>query len=168
VVKLGSPPLKFEIINVNVPDGSNVIIGRSHFIKSVEDIYEALVTSSISIKFGLAFVEASGKRLIRRDGNDEELISMAVDAAKSIGAGHTFVIYLRNGWPINVLNALKNVQEVVTLYVATANPVQVIVAETEQGRAILGVVDGFVPIGVEGKDDEIERIEFLKKIGYKR
>ncbi|MGC8996621.1 MAG: adenosine-specific kinase [Fervidicoccaceae archaeon] len=160
--------LKLEVIDINIPQSANVIIGRSHFIKSVEDIYEALVTSSTSIKFGLAFNEASGKRLIRYDGNDEELISFAVEAARTIGAGHVFVIYLRNAWPINVLNALKSVQEVVSLYVATSNPVQLIIAETNQGRTILGAVDGFTPLGVESEEDVKERKELLRKIGYKR
>ncbi len=159
---------KIDVVNIPVPEGTNVIVGATHFIKSVEDIYEALITSSTCIKFGLAFLEASGKRLIRYDGNDEELIKLAVEAAKRIGAGHTFVVYLRNAWPINVLNRLKNVQEVVTLYAATANPLQVIVAETDQGRGVLGVVDGFTPLGVESDDDKKERREFLRKIGYKR
>ena len=160
--------LKLEVIRVEVPEGTNVIIGQSHFIKSVEDLYEALVTSMPNIKFGLAFCEASGDRLVRYDGNDDELIKLAVDAAKSIGAGHTFVIYLKNAWPINVLNAIKSVQEVVALFCATANPVQVIVAETDQGRALLGVVDGFKPVGVEDEEKRKERIEFLRRIGYKR
>ncbi len=160
--------LKLEVIRVEVPEGTNVIIGQSHFIKSVEDLYETLVTSMPNIKFGLAFCEASGDRLVRYDGNDDELIKLAVDAAKSISAGHTFVIYLKNAWPINVLNAIKSVQEVVTLFCATANPVQVIVAETDQGRALLGVVDGFKPVGVEDEEKRKERIEFLRRIGYKR
>ena len=159
---------KIDVVNIPVPEGTNVIVGATHFIKSVEDIYEALITSSTCIKFGLAFLEASGKRLIRYDGNDEELIKLAVEAAKRIGAGHTFVVYLRNAWPINVLNRLKQVQEVVTLYAATANPLQVIVAETDQGRGVLGVVDGFTPLGVESDEDRRERHEFLRKIGYKR
>ncbi|MEM0021038.1 MAG: adenosine-specific kinase [Fervidicoccaceae archaeon] len=164
----GGESPRLEVVTIEIPEGANIIVGRSHFIKSVEDIYEALVTSSTSIKFGLAFNEASGKRLIRYDGNDKELIDAAVSAAKRIGAGHIFVIFLKNAWPINVLNALKNVQEVVNLYVATSNPVQIIVAETNQGRAVLGAVDGYVPVGIEQKEDVEERIEFLKKIGYKR
>lgn len=169
MIALGSSSqLKIEVVDIRIPQSANVIIGRSHFIKSVEDIYEALVTSSTAIKFGLAFNEASGKRLIRYDGNDEELISAAIEAAKAIGAGHVFVVYLRDAWPINVLNALKNIQEVVTLYVATSNPVQLIIAETNQGRAVLGAVDGFTPLGVESKEDVEERKNFLRKIGYKR
>jgi len=163
-----SPSLRFEIVQLKIPESSNVIVGRSHFIKSVEDIYEALVTSSTSIRFGLAFNEASGKRLIRYDGNDEELEKAAIESARAIGAGHVFVVYLKNAWPINVLNALKSVHEVVTIYVATSNPVQIIVAETDQGRTVIGAVDGFTPLGVESEEDKEERIEFLKKIGYKR
>lgn len=160
--------VKLYVVDIPIPEGTNVIIGQSHFIKSVEDIYECLVNSVPNIRFGLAFVEASGKRLIRYDGNDEELVKMAIEAAKKIGAGHTFVIYLKNAWPINVLNALKHVPEVVRIFAATANPLQVIVAETNQGRAILGVVDGFTPLGVESDEDKKERHEFLRKIGYKR
>jgi len=159
---------KLDVVDIPVPEGTNVIIGATHFIKSVEDIYEALITSSTCIKFGLAFLEASGKRLIRYDGNDDELIKLAIEAAKKIGAGHTFVIYLREAWPINVLNRLKNVQEVITLYAATANPLQIVVAETNQGRGVLGVVDGFTPLGVETDEDRRERHEFLRRIGYKR
>ncbi len=160
--------VRFSVVRVPLPSGCNVIIGRSHFIKTVEDIYEALVTSVPGIRFGLAFNEASGKRLIRWDGNDEELVEAAINAAKAIGAGHIFVLYIRNAWPINILNALKHVQEVVELYVATANPVEVIVAETGQGRAIIGVVDGYTPVGVEGEEDKKERHSFLRKIGYKK
>lgn len=160
--------VKFHVINIPIPEHSNVIIGRSHFIKTVEDLYEALVTSVPGIKFGFAFNEASGDRLIRWDGNDEELVKTAIEAAKNIGAGHIFVLYIRNAWPINILNALKHVQEIIELYVATANPVQVIVAETNQGRAIVGVVDGYTPIGVEGDEDKKKRYEFLRRIGYKK
>ncbi|MEM4696530.1 MAG: adenosine-specific kinase, partial [Desulfurococcaceae archaeon] len=138
------------------------------FIKSVEDIYEAVVTSVPGVKFGLAFNEASGKRLIRFDGNDDELVKLAVESARNIGAGHVFVLYIRNAYPINILNALKNIQEVVSLYVATGNPVEAIIAETEQGRTIVGVVDGYTPLGVESDEDRRERHEFLRKIGYKK
>lgn len=160
--------LKLEVIDIPIADGTNVIIGKSHFIKTVEDLYEALVTSCPSLRFGIAFCEASGKRLIRRDGNDEELTDLAVNACKKIAAGHVFVIYLRGGWPINVLNAIKNVQEVVSIEAATANPLKVIVADLGEQRALLGVADGFTPLGVEEKDDIEERKEFLRKIGYKR
>ncbi len=160
--------VKFHVIDIPVPEGTNIIIGMSHFIKTVEDLYEALVTSAPEIKFGIGFCEASGKRLVRHDGNDEELRKLAAESAYKIGAGHVFVVYIKNAWPINVLNALKQVQEVVTIYAATANPVQVIVAETNQGRALVGVVDGYTPLGIEGDEDVKERYEFLRKIGYKR
>ena len=160
--------LRILAVDIPLPEGSNVIIGRSHFIKTVEDIYEALITSCPSLRFGLAFCEASGKRLIRHDGNDRELEETAIEACKRIGAGHVFVVYIRNGWPINVLNALKSVQEVVSIDAATANPVKVIVADLGEQRALLGVADGFTPLGVEGEEDVRERREFLRKIGYKR
>ena len=160
--------VKFYVIDVPLPKDSNVIIGRSHFIKTVEDLYEALVTSVPGIKFGFAFNEASGDRLVRWDGNDEELVKTAIDTTMKIGAGHIFVLFIRNAWPINILNTLKNVQEIVELYVATANPVQVIVVETKQGRAIIGVVDGYTPVGIEGDEDKKKRYEFLRRIGYKK
>jgi len=160
--------LRIEVVDIPIPEGANVIVGHAHFIKTVEDLYEALVTSAPGIKFGLAFCEASQKRLIRHEGNDEELRKAAIEAAKRIAAGHTFIIYIRNAWPINVLNAIKNVQEVVRIYAATANPLQVLVAETGQGRGVIGVVDGYTPLGVEAEDDARERIEFLRKIGYKK
>ncbi|MCY0859006.1 MAG: adenosine-specific kinase [Sulfolobaceae archaeon] len=160
--------VKIDVVRINIPEGTNVIIGQSHFIKTVEDLYEALATSSPHLKFGIAFNEASGKRLIRTDGNDQELIKLAVEQAKKIGAGHTFVIYIKNGYPINVLNTIKNVQEVVRIFAATANPLQVLVAETDQGRGIIGVVDGFTPLGVETEEDVKERKELLRKFGYKR
>ena len=159
---------KIEVINVPIPQGANVIVGQSHFIKTVEDLYEALVTSVPNIRFGIAFNEASGKRLVRYEGNDEELVKLAIDVALKIGAGHVFVLYIRNAWPINILNAIKNVQEVVRIYAATANPLQVIVAETDQGRGVIGVVDGFTPLGVEDTNEKRERYEFLRKIGYKK
>jgi len=160
--------VRLHVVSIPVPEGTNVIIGHSHFIKTVEDLYEALVTSVPNIKFGLAFCEASQKRLIRHDGNDEELEKLAIEAAEKVGAGHFFVIYIKNAWPINVLNALRNVQEVVTIYAATANPLQVVIAETDQGRGVIGVVDGYTPLGVEGSKDVEERKVFLRKIGYKR
>jgi len=159
---------RLQVVEVPIPEGANVIVGQAHFIKTLEDLYEALVTSVPGIRFGIAFCEASQKRLIRHEGNDEELRKTAIDACKAIAAGHVFVIYLRNAWPINVLNAIKHVQEVVTIYAATANPLQVIVAETSQGRGVLGVVDGFTPLGVESEDDIAERRAFLRKIGYKK
>lgn len=160
--------ISFEVIDIPVPHGCNVIVGQSHFIKTVEDIYETLITSVPGIKFGLAFNESSGKRLIRYEGNDEELVKLAIEASKKIGAGHVFVLYIKNAWPINVLNALKHVQEVVRLYVATGNPLQVIVVTTNQGRGIVGIIDGYTPLGVEGEEDKRERHEFLRRIGYKK
>ncbi|NPA04815.1 MAG: adenosine monophosphate-protein transferase [Crenarchaeota archaeon] len=157
-----------EVIQVPIPEGCNVIVGQAHFIKTLEDIYEALVSSVPGIKFGLAFCEASGKRLIRYEGNDKELVEKAIEAAKKIAAGHIFIIYLRNAWPINVLNALKHVPEVVRILAATANPLQVIVAETDQGRGVIGVVDGYTPLGVETEKDIEERRRFLREIGYKK
>lgn len=159
---------KTKVIKINIPDGCNVIFGMSHFIKTVEDIYEALATSSLSLKFGVAFCEASMKRLIRFDGNDEDMMELAATAADDVGAGHTFFIYMKDGFPINVLNRVKDVQEVVRIFCATANPLEVIVAETRQGRGVLGVVDGESPVGVESEEDRAERIEFLQKIKYKR
>ncbi|MDT7875177.1 MAG: adenosine-specific kinase [Sulfolobus sp.] len=160
--------IKIDVVRVEIPEGTNVIIGQSHFIKTVEDLYETLASSSPTLRFGIAFCEASGKRLIRWDGNDEELIKMAQQTALKIGAGHTFVIYLKNGYPINVLNRIKNVEEVVRIFAATANPLQVLVAETDQGRGIIGVVDGYTPLGIEGEADIKERKELLRKFGYKR
>ncbi len=160
--------LKLEIINVPIPEGASVIVGHSHFIKTVEDIYEALVTSTPSIKFGVAFCEASGKRLVRSDGNDIHLIKLAEEYALKVGAGHTFIVYISGAWPINVLNTLKHVQEITSIYAATSNPLQLIIAETDQGRSVLGVVDGFKSLGIEGEEDKNERREFLRKIGYKR
>ncbi|HIQ04030.1 MAG TPA: adenosine monophosphate-protein transferase [Desulfurococcales archaeon] len=138
------------------------------FIKTVEDLYEALITSVPGVKFGIGFCEASGDRLVRHDGNDEELRKLAAESALKIGAGHVFVIYIKGAWPINVLNTLKQVQEVCTIYAATANPVQVIVAETDQGRALVGVVDGYKPVGIEDERKIKERREFLRRIGYKQ
>ncbi len=160
--------ISLKIFRVPVPDGTNVIFGQSHFIKTVEDVYEALVSSSPTLKFGIAFCEASGKRLIRSDGNNAELIQLAEKAAQEIGAGHTFFIYMKDGFPVNILNRVKEVQEVCCIFCATANPLQVIVAESEQGRGIMGVIDGETPLGIEKDTDKKERVEFLRKIGYKR
>jgi adenosine/AMP kinase len=161
--------VRLEVVDIPVPEGANVIIGRTHFIKTVEDLYEALVTSCPTIKFGLALCEASGKRLIRHDGNDKELEDLAVEACRRIAAGHVFVVYIREGWPINVLNRIKMVMEVVSVDVATANPVKAVVADLGgEQRALLGVADGYTPLGVESEADKRERIEFLRKIGYKR
>ncbi len=159
---------KTKIVNVEIPEGLNVIFGHSHFIKTVEDLYEAMISSSTSIKFGIAFCEASQKRLVRIDGNDDELVERAQKAAFDVGCGHSFFIFLKEGFPINVVNAVKHVQEVVTIYCATANPLQVIVAETEQGRGVLAVIDGQTPLGIETDEDKAERRQFLRMIGYKR
>lgn len=160
--------VKIVVVPVKVPEKTNVIVGQAHFIKTVEDLYEAIVGSVPGASFGVAFCEASGDRLVRVDGNDEELKKLAAHAALEIGAGHAFVVYLRGAWPINVLNAIKNVQEVATIFCATANPLQVIIAETAQGRGILGVVDGYKPLGIEDENKRQERIQFLRRIGYKR
>ncbi len=159
--------LKFDVVEISVPTGMNVIVGQSHFIKTVEDIYEAIVSTAPHIKFGLAFCEASGKRLIRSEGNDEALVKMAEEAAQKISAGHSFIIYLREGYPINILNAIKMVPEVVRIFAATGNPLQILIGETQQGRGIIGVVDGETPLGVESEEDKKERKKFLREIGYK-
>ena len=149
------------------PEELNFILGQSHFIKTVEDLHEAVVQASPTIKFGIAFCESSGPRLVRWSGNDQELIDLAVKNAQAIGAGHSFLILLREGFPINVLNAVKMVPEVCRIYCATANPVEVVVGESEQGRAILGVVDGGSPLGVEDEEDIAERKAMLRRFGYK-
>jgi uncharacterized protein len=149
------------------PEDVNVILGQSHFVKTVEDVYEALAGSAPQLRFGLAFCEASGPCLVRRAGNDAELVELAVRNALAIGAGHAFVVVLRDGFPVNVLNALKLIPEVCRIYCATANPLEVVVAETDQGRGILGVVDGSPPRGVETEEDVAERKELLRRLGYR-
>jgi uncharacterized protein len=160
--------MQLSSVRLEIPEGGNVILGASHFIKTVEDLYEAIVNTVPQMKFGIAFNEASGACLIRVDGNDDELKELAVRNAQAVGAGHTFVIVMRDGFPINVLGRIKDVPEVVNLFCATANPVEVIVAESEQGRGVLGVIDGSSPKGVETADDAAWRHGFLRKIGYKR
>jgi len=160
--------MELKAIRLVIPENGNIIVGQSHFIKTVEDIYEAIVNTSAHIQFGIAFNEASGDCLTRVDGNDDSLKQNAVQNATEIGAGHAFVIALRNGFPINVLGRIQAVPEVVNIYCATANPVEVIVAETEQGRGILGVIDGSSPKGVETEVHAKARVELLKKFGYKR
>lgn len=160
--------MELQIVPVAVPEGTNVIVGQSHFIKTVEDIYEAVVNTNPNIRFGVAFNEASGPCLIRHDGNDEGLRQSAIAAAEAIGAGHVFVLCLKDGFPINLTGRLKDVPEIVRLFCATANPLQVIVAQSEQGRGVLGVIDGASPKGVEGEADIQWRRDFLRKIGYKR
>lgn len=160
---------KIDVQQITIPDDSNVIVGQSHFIKTVEDLYEALVTSSPTLEFGIAFCEASGDCVIRHDGNNDEMIASAIENAQKINAGHVFVVMLRNGYPINVLGRIKDVQEVCRVFAATANPLQVLVAETEQGRGVVGVIDGFKTVGVEDEKGKEWRINLLRKIiGYKR
>ncbi|RLE80888.1 MAG: hypothetical protein DRJ36_01820 [Thermoprotei archaeon] len=155
-------------VRVEVPKDANTIIGTSHFIKTVEDLYEAMVNSVPGIKFGIAFCESSGPCLVRREGNDPELVEAASKNAMNIGAGHSFIIFIRNAYPINVMHAIKRVPEVCTVYCATANPVKVIVYEDEEGnRGLLGVIDGLRTKGIETEKDVEERKEFLRKIGYK-
>ena len=154
-------------VRLEVPDDVNLILAQSHFIKTVEDVHEALIGSSPTLRFGIAFCEASGARLVRRSGNDDELIAAAVRAAEAIGAGHSLLVLLRDGFPLNVLNQLKLVPEICHVYCATANPVEVIIAGTAQGRGILGVIDGEPPLGVENEADIAERRRLLRAIGYK-
>lgn len=160
--------METRVVRIEVPEGCNLILGQSHFIKTVEDLYEAMMNSVPGIRFGLAFCESSGPCLVRFDGNDEALKRAAADNAFKIGAGHCFLIFMRNAYPINVLNTVKRVPEVCSIYCATANPVEVVVVETEQGSGIIGVVDGSKAKGVEGDKDIEERKDFLRKIGYKR
>jgi len=161
--------MEFKVVKIEgIPEGANVILGQAHFIKSVEDIYEAIVNANPSIKFGLGFCEASGECLIRVEGNDEKLKEIASQNAFKIGAGHSFLIVMTGGFPINILNALKNIPEVCSIYCATANPVEVIIAETSQGRGVMGVIDGSSPKGIEDEAGVKWRKELLRKIGYKR
>ncbi len=159
--------MKIITVKIKKPEDLNFIFGQSHFIKTVEDLHEVLVNAVPGIKFGLAFCESSGPCLVRSSGTDKKLVKLAEKNALKIGAGHTFIIFLGNVYPINVLNAVKQVPEVCRIFCATANSVEVVVGETKQGRAILGVVDGSSPKGVEKKKDKKERKEFLRKIGYK-
>lgn len=160
---------RIDIQQAEIPQDCNIIVGQSHFIKTVEDLYEALVTSAPSLEFGIAFCEASDACLIRNDGNNEELIAAAIENAKKINAGHSFVIVLRNGYPINILDRVKAVQEVCRVFCATANPLQILVAQTEQGRGIIGVIDGFATKGTETEEDKEKRKYLLREIiGYKR
>jgi adenosine/AMP kinase len=153
-------------VRFDKPDDLNVVVGQSHFIKTVEDLHEACVHVP-GLRFGIAFNEASGPCLVRRSGNDDELVDIAVRGARAIGAGHLFVIAMRDGFPISVLNAIKAVPEVCRIFCATANPLEVVVVETEQGRGVLGVIDGSSPNGVETDDDVAERKDMLRRFGYK-
>ena len=159
--------MELRTVRIEKPEDLNFILGHSHFIKTVEDLHEALVQAGAHLRFGLAFCESSGPCLIRRSGNDAELVDLAVANAGAIGAGHSFIVFLEGGFPVSVLNAVKNVPEVCRIFCATANPVEVVVAETEQGRAILGVVDGGSPLGVETEQDVAERKALLRRFGYK-
>lgn len=161
-------PVNLSLVPLEKPDPNlNLILGMSHFIKTVEDVHEALVNAVPGIKFGLAFCEASGPRLVRASGTDADLTALAAKNAQAIGAGHSFIIFLGNAFPVNVLNAVKTVPEVCRIFCATANPVQVVVAESEQGRGILGVIDGQPPLGVEDEAAQAHRRDFLRQIGYK-
>ena len=160
--------MQLQAIKLDIPENGNVIVGQSHFIKTVEDLYEAIVNTVPGIKFGIAFNEASGACLTRADGNDAELKAHAVKNAQAVAAGHTFYISMREGYPINILGRIREVAEVCSIFCATANPVEVIVAESEQGRGILGVIDGSSPKGVEAEADVEWRLGLLRKIGYKR
>jgi adenosine/AMP kinase len=159
--------MEIKSVVMELPEGTNIIIGQTHFIKTTEDLYEVMVNGVPGIKFGVAFCEASGPCLIRSEGNDSSLKEIAIRNAGNIAAGHTFVILLKDAFPVNVLNAIKNCPEVCSIFCATANPVQVIVVENEQGRGVLGVVDGYSPKGVETEKDIQDRKQLLRKIGYK-
>ncbi|MGP8206677.1 MAG: adenosine-specific kinase [Acidimicrobiales bacterium] len=159
--------MELLVVPVENPEALNLVLGQSHFIKTVEDLHEALVGTSPHIRFGLAFCEASGPCLVRRSGNDEDLVRLATENAQKIGAGHSFIVFLRDAFPLNVLNAVKQVPEVCHIFCATANPVSVVLAATETGRGILGVVDGSSPLGVESDQDVAERKSLLRAIGYK-
>jgi adenosine/AMP kinase len=160
--------MELKIVRMEFPEDANIIIGQTHFIKTAEDLYEVMVGAVPGIKFGLAFNEASGPCLVRAEGNDSELKSLAIKNVKTIGAGHVFVIVLKDAFPINVLNAIKNCPEICSIFCATANEVEVVIAQTNLGRGVLGVIDGDSPKGVETDKDVQERKEFLRMIGYKR
>jgi adenosine/AMP kinase len=159
--------MELKVVKVKAPEGCNLILGQSHFIKSVEDLHEAIVTAVPGGKFGLAFCESSGPCLVRFSGTDEELKKFSADMAFKLSCGHCFIIVMRDIYPINILNRIRSVSEVCSIFCATANPIEVIVAETEQGRGILGIVDGHKSKGIETEKDVKERKEFLRKIGYK-
>ena len=159
--------MDFKTVKMKIPEEANIIIGQTHFIKTVEDLYEVMVNSLPGGKFAVAFCEASGPCLVRAEGNDAELKAIAIENATALAAGHTFIVLLKEAFPVNVLNDIKNCREVCSIFCATANPVEVIIGETEQGRGIMGVIDGFKPKGVETETDIKMRKEFLRKIGYK-
>ncbi len=159
--------IELHEVEVEKPEELNVILGQSHFIKTVEDLHEALAGAAPQLRFGIAFCEASGPRLVRRSGNDPELVELAERNALAIGAGHSFIVFLRDGFPVNVLNQIKLVPEVCRIYCATANPLTVLIAETHDGRGIVGVIDGGPPLGIETEADVVARKELLRQIGYK-
>ncbi|MCL4510662.1 MAG: adenosine-specific kinase [Bacteroidetes bacterium] len=159
--------MELKVVNIEKPDDVNFILGQSHFIKTIEDLHEAIVQTVPQMKFGIGFCESSGPALVRFSGNDDELIEMAKKNALSLSAGHSFVIFMRDGFPVNILNTIKNIPEVVNIYCATGNPAQIVVAETGQGRGILGVIDGVRSKGIETETDKKARHDFLRKIGYK-
>ena len=160
--------LELKAVRMEFPEDANIIVGQSHFIKTVEDLYEAVCTAVPQAKFGLAFNESSGACLTRADGNEEALREIAIRNAQTLGCGHTFVLVIQNAYPINVLNAIRNVPEVCTIFCATANPLEIVVAQSEQGRGVLGVIDGSSPKGIEAPSDVSWRHDLLRKIGYKR
>ncbi len=160
-------PVDSELVPIENPDGLNVILGQTHFIKTAEDVYEALVNAVPGVKFGVAFCEASGPCLVRVEGNDEALKALAAKNALAVGAGHFFIVFVKEAYPLNLLRALREVPEVVNLFAATSNPIDVVVAKTPRGRGVLGVVDGERAKGVESAKDRKERMDFLRKIGYK-
>lgn len=159
--------MEIKTVKLEFPEDANIILGQTHFIKTAEDIYEIMISNVPGMKFGVAFNEASGPCLVRAEGNDSKLKSLAISNIKEIGAGHAFLVIMQNAFPINVLNAIKQCPEVCRIFCATANPVEVLVAETEQGRGVIGVVDGFVPKGIEKEEDVEKRRKFLRTINYK-
>jgi adenosine/AMP kinase len=160
--------MEIQSVRLEFPSDANIILGQSHFIKTVEDLYEAMVSSVPTARFGIAFCEASQDRLVRTDGNDRDLVDLAAKHAMALGAGHSFLIIMKEAFPINVLPAVQACQEVCRIFCATANPVEALIVETELGRAIIGVVDGLTPVGIEGEEDIKKRRAFLREIGYKR
>ncbi len=160
--------MNISSVRLEFPTDANIVLGQAHFIKTVEDLYEAMVSSVPGAKFGIAFCEASQERLVRTDGNDTELVDLAAKNALAVGAGHSFIIIMKDAFPINVLPRIRDCPEVCRIFCATANPLEVLLVETEQGRAIVGVVDGLTPVGVEGAEEVKKRKDFLRAIGYKR
>ncbi len=159
--------MQIKVVKLEAPEDCNIILGQSHFIKTIEDLYEAIFNTVPGAKFGIAFSEASGDCLVRIEGNSDELSELAGEKMLEIGCGHSFLIFLKNAFPINVLQRIKSVPEVVNLFCATANPIEILIAETDQGRGIIGVIDGFKPVRIETEDDIIFRKKFLREIGYK-